>query len=213
MNQPLETPILYNFRRCPYAMRARLALHVAGIKVEVREIMLRSKPDHMLEISPKGTVPVLWLGDRVIDESRDIMEWALAQNDPDDWCNMPHQGEDWIKQIEGPFKSALDKYKYATRYENVDATKERDRARDILMHAETLLCHSKWLFGDLPCLADMATITFVRQYANVDRDWFDAQPWANLRAWLDQFLASDRFAAIMLKYPLWQPSNPILHFP
>lgn len=213
MTEALDTPILYNFRRCPYAMRARLALVSSGLTVEVREIILRDKPDHMLEISPKGTVPVLWLGDRVIDESRDIMDWALAQNDPADWLDMPAAGNDWIAQIEGPFKSALDRYKYATRYDDVDATEERDTARDILMTVDAQLCQHDWLFGDTPCLADMATITFVRQYANVDRAWFDAQPWSGVKSWLERFLASDQFANIMQKYPRWQVGDPSIYFP
>lgn len=208
-----DTPVLYNFRRCPYAMRARLALLSAGIPVEVREIILRDKPAHMLEISPKGTVPVLWLGDSVIDESRDIMNWALAQNDPAGWLNMPQEGIAWINTIEGPFKSALDRYKYATRFVDVDSRTERDIARDILKTVDTQLRQHSWLFGDTPCLADMATITFVRQFANVDRAWFDAEPWDGVKRWLEQFLDSQLFADIMTKYPLWQPGADLEMFP
>ena len=213
MSETLNTPILYNFRRCPYAMRARLALLSAGRTVEVREIVLRAKPAHMLELSPKGTVPVLWLGDCVIDESRDIMEWALAQNDPEGLLNMPTEGHDWIAAIEGPFKSALDRYKYATRYEGVDSTLERDKAEAILMTVDAQLHQTDWLYSDRPCLADLATITFVRQFANVDRAWFDAQEWDGVRAWLERFLASDRFANIMQKYPFWHDGAQSLYFP
>lgn len=213
MTTTLDTPILYNFRRCPYAMRARLALLSAEITVEVREIILRAKPDHMLELSPKGTVPVLWLGDRVIDESRDIMNWALAQNDPKGLLDMPREGEDWIAKIEGPFKTALDRYKYATRYEGVDTSVERKTAQDILMSVDAQLRQTPWLYGDRPCLADFATITFVRQFANVDRAWFDAQDWAGVKSWLERFLASDRFANIMQKYPLWHDGAQSRYFP
>jgi glutathione S-transferase len=213
MNSTLKQPVLYNFRRCPYAMRARLALLSAGITVEVREIALRDKPAHMLEISPKGTVPVLWLSDRVIDESRDIMDWALRQNDPDDWLNMPLEGIEWISAIEGPFKNALDRYKYANRYKDVDSNAERDIARDILKTADAQLNQHTWLFGERPCLADMATITFVRQFANVDRAWFDAEPWDGVKRWLEQFLNSQAFADIMGKYPLWHASAAVQMFP
>jgi glutathione S-transferase len=207
-----ETPILYNFRRCPYAMRARLALLSAGIQVEVREIILRDKPAHMLEVSPKGTVPVLILGDEIIDESHDIMEWALAQNDPEGLLDMPQKGRDWMAAIEGPFKTALDRYKYASRHENVDASAERDIAAKILLDVNAQLEQTQWLFGETPCFADLATITFVRQYANVDRAWFDAQDWNGVKNWLENFLASTRFEAIMSKYPLWAPESKPIFF-
>jgi glutathione S-transferase len=197
-------PILYSFRRCPYAMRARLAILSAGIEVELREILLRDKPQEMLDASPKGTVPVLILKDRVIDESRDIMEWALAQHDPEGLLDMPPDAQDWIAAIEGPFKSALDRYKYAPRYNGADPVAERDVAAQILYRAEAQLQKALWLYGPHPSFADLATLTFVRQYANVDRAWFDAQDWSGVRGWLDRFLASDRFAAIMTRYPKWE---------
>lgn len=214
MTATLDHPILYNFRRCPYAMRARLALLSAGITVEVREIILRDKPIHMLELSPKGTVPVLWLGGTdIVDESRDIMDWALGQNDPEGLLDMPAEGADWIAAIEGPFKNALDRYKYATRYEGVDREIERANAEAILLSVDKQLRQTDWLFSDRPCLADLATITFVRQFANVDRAWFDAQSWIGVKGWLERFLVSDRFADIMQKYPLWCEGAPSGYFP
>lgn len=215
MTATLAHPILYNFRRCPYAMRARLALLSAGITVEVREIILRAKPIHMLELSPKGTVPVLWLGGTdIVDESRDIMDWALGQNDPEGLLDMPAEGADWIAAIEGPFKNALDRYKYATRYEEgVDREIERANAEAILLSVDKRLRQTDWLFSDRPCLADLATITFVRQFANVDRAWFDAQSWIGVKGWLERFLISDRFADIMQKYPLWCEGAPSGYFP
>ncbi|EKE74437.1 glutathione S-transferase [Celeribacter baekdonensis] len=197
-------PILYSFRRCPYAMRARLAILSAGIEVELREILLRDKPQEMLAASPKGTVPVLIIDDRVIDESRDIMDWALAQNDPEGLLDMPPKRRDWIATIEGPFKFALDRYKYAPRYNGADPVTERDTAAQILQRVEAQLQVTPWLYGNQPSFADLATITFVRQYANVDRAWFDAQDWPGVRGWLDRFLASDRFATIMTRYPKWE---------
>lgn len=207
------TPVLYSFRRCPYAMRARLAILSAGQTVELREITLRNKPDQMLEASPKGTVPVLIVGDQVIDESRDIMDWALAHNDPDAWLDMPEAGHDWIAAIEGPFKTALDHYKYASRYDDIDASAERDVAANILWQVDAQLRDTQWLFGARPTLADMATITFVRQYANTDRAWFDAQEWCGVQSWLAQFLDSAEFAAIMEKYAPWQAGGDATIFP
>lgn len=198
------TPVLYSFRRCPYAMRARLAIASAGIEVELREIVLRDKPQEMLEASPKGTVPVLITETGVIEESRDIMDWALAQNDPEGLLDMPEAGDDWIALIEGPFKTALDRYKYATRYEGVDMIEERENAAKILHKIEPKLSENIWIYGTRPTLSDLATITFIRQYAVVDRSWFDAQSWPNVIGWLDRFLASSRFHAIMHKYPTWK---------
>ncbi len=205
-------PILYSFRRCPYAMRARLAIASAGVDVELREIILRDKPQHMLEASPKGTVPVLLVDNKVIDESRDIMDWALAINDPEEWSHMPSEGEEWIRTIEGPFKSALDRYKYASRYQDIDASEQRDLAADILHQIEPKLEKNIWLFGPKPSLADMATITFIRQYAMVDKAWFDAQEWPNLKRWLEDFMKSERFVAIMQKYELWNQTQKSYSF-
>lgn len=196
-------PVLYSFRRCPYAMRARLAILSAGLEVELREVVLRDKPAEMLKASPKGTVPVLITETGVIEESREIMDWALAQHDPEGILQMPTEGEAWIAAIEGPFKTALDRYKYETRYEGADPIAERTRAAEILHTVEAQLRQTPWLYGATPSLADLATITFVRQFAMVDRAWFDAQEWPGLRGWLDRFLASKRFKVIMMKYPKW----------
>ncbi|MEN8888936.1 MAG: glutathione S-transferase [Celeribacter marinus] len=208
----MTRPILYSFRRCPYAMRARLAIASAGLEVELREVVLRDKPAQLIAASPKATVPVLIVGETVIDESRDIMDWALAHNDPDGWRNMPPEGEAWISQIEGPFKTALDRYKYATRYENVDVNIERAKAAQILWSINQHLTETPWIFGASPTLTDMATITFVRQFANTDRAWFDAQEWDGVKNWLTRFINSDQFNAIMAKYEKWRPESDIVIF-
>lgn len=200
-----DRPILYSFRRCPYAMRARLALHASGQAVEHREILLRDKPQAMLDASPKGTVPVLVLPDgRVLDESLDIMQWALGRHDPEDWLAEEASCLALIAACDGPFKHHLDRYKYASRYEGADATDHRARACDFLMQLDARLAGRANLQGDSMRLADAAIFPFVRQFAMTDRDWFDAQPFAGVRAWLDRHLASQRFAAIMTKHPLWQ---------
>ena len=200
-------PVLYTFRRCPYAMRARLAIDVSGVSVELREILLRDKPAAMLEASPKGTVPVVVNGDRVIDESFDIMLWALAQNDPEGWLR--HRDDALIGECDGAFKTALDAYKYGQG----DISESRENAAVFLSKLDTILAEQTNLGGDTASLTDMSIVTFVRQYAHVDQDWFYGEPWPHLIRWLDDFKASDRFARIMQKYPLWQPDAPAIIFP
>ena len=219
-----QLPILYSFRRCPYAMRARLAIHASSAQVELREIVLRNKPAEMIEASPKATVPVLIdLDGRVIDESFDIMNWALDQNDPGAWLT-PETGDmdetgALIQQIEGPFKGHLDRYKYANRYthengnDGVDPVAERDAAMEILGEFEERLGSSPYLFGNRSSLADMATAPFIRQFANTDRSWFDAQKRPNLQRWLTEFLNSKIFLAIMQKYPPWKSGTKGVPFP
>ncbi|WP_300526844.1 glutathione S-transferase [Maricaulis sp.] len=199
-------PILYSFRRCPYAMRARLALHVSGIEVEHREILLKDKPQAMLDVSPKGTVPVLVLPDgQVLEESLDVMRWALSQNDPEAWLPLDNQMRDWVASNDGPFKQALDRYKYASRFDDADAETEREIAATFLRQLDAALRQQPWLSGQAPGFADHAIFPFTRQYAMTDRDWFNAQDWPALISWLDTLLASDRFADIMQKHEIWSP--------
>ena len=204
--------ILYSFRRCPYAMRARLALQSGGITVELREVVLRDKPAQMLHASPKGTVPVLLAGGDVVEESLDVMLWALGRNDPEGWLDMPATGHALIAECDGAFKTALDRYKYASRHPEADAEEERAKASLFLHRLDQTLVGKNWLFGEIS-LADMAMLTFVRQFANVDRAWFDAEPWPDLQRWLEAFLASNRFLSIMQKYPQWQPGDAVTFFP
>lgn len=211
-------PILYTFRRCPYAMRARLALMVAGIACELREVKLANKPPEMLEISPKATVPVLQLPDgTVIDESIDIMRWALAQNDPEGWLD----GDEapLIDRNDGSFKRHLDRYKYPTRYPDEaggdEATFRYDnqtKGLTILIDLDMRLGGQGQLCGARRTLADMAIFPFVRQFANTDRDWFDEQGLPHLHDWLEGHLASDLFASIMPKYAPWQSGDEVTLF-
>lgn len=209
----MPTPILYSFRRCPYAMRARLAIAASGTTCAVREIKLQDKAAAFLAASPKGTVPVLHTNTGVIEESRDIMHWALAQNDPEGWRCEPAKGATLVDLIEGPFKTALDHTKYAVRFPDLDAAAERAKAAEILIKIDAQLTDQKWLYGPSPRLTDMAILPFVRQFANTDRTWFDAQSWPHLRRWLDAFTASERFATIMHKYPIWRPGDDETYFP
>lgn len=197
-------PILWTFRRCPFAMRARLAIHASGVQVELREILLRDKPAAFLETSPKGTVPVIDTGNRVIAQSRDIMLWALGQHDPEDWLAMPQDGHDLIAYCDGPFKTALDHTKYAVSYPDLDMQTERGKALDFLHDLDARLRGSEYLFGPQARMADMAILPFVRQFAHIDFAWFATQGMPDLARWLADFKSSVRFAGVMRKYPPWQ---------
>jgi glutathione S-transferase len=203
------TPILYSFRRCPYAMRARLALIAADQRVHLREIALRDKPAAFLAASPKATVPVLVTDQAVIAESLQIMHWALAQNDPEGWLQMPPEAATWIARCDGSFKTALDGVKYASR---APEALPAHRACAIAFLTDLNASLGLWLYAK-PSLADAALLPFVRQYAMIDPDWFAAQPWPRLQDWLARFLASEAFARAMQKQPLWQPGAAPLAFP
>mgnify|MGYP001202792848 CR=1 FL=1 len=207
-----SNPILYSFRRCPYAIRARLAICYAGITTQHREIFLRDKAQEFIQVSQSKTVPTLVLDDRVLDESYDIMLWALEKNDPENWRAMPALGHDLIIEADGPFKDALDKTKYASRHPQEDTIANRQTATDFLITLDIML-KEDCLFGLKPTLADMAILPFVRQFAFIDKCWFDAQPWPNLKRWLESFLTSDLFAASMPKYPRWHSGDDITYFP
>lgn len=206
----MSTPVLYSFRRCPYAIRARLALAVSGVQVELREVVLRDKPKAFLDASPSATVPCLVSSQQTIDESLDIMIWALEQNDPESWLAMPALGRDWIDRSDGPFKTALDRVKYASRYPDQDPDDHRRIASDFLSDLDAQI--DGWIFGH-HTLADFAILPFVRQFACIDKPWFDAQPWPLLQGWLEAFLASDRFDEIMPKFPAWHQDDPAMLFP
>lgn len=203
-------PILYSFRRCPYAIRARIALACAGMNVELREVLLRDKPQAMLEASPKGTVPVLVLPDStVIDESIDVMRWALTQSDPQHWLTTPCEGEveDWLAQNDGPFKATLDKYKYADRHPEHPQQWYRDQATDYLTRLDSALSAQPWLHGEKPGFADAALFPFIRQFAMVDPDWFAHCPYADVRRWLNVWLEHPLFLSVMQKFARWEPSQ------
>jgi len=193
-------------------MRARLALQSSGITVELREILLRDKPQEFLDTSATATVPALRHGDTVLDESLDIMVWALEQSDPEGLLDMPKAGWDIITANDGPFKSALDHTKYAVRYPELDAEAEREKAAAHLREIDTRLNGTHWLFNNRPTLADYAILPFIRQFANTDINWFKAQPWPSLSAYLDRFVGSNRFANIMSKYAPWTAGDEPLWF-
>ncbi len=195
---------LYSFRRCPYAIRARLALKSAGLAIELREVALRDKPQEMLTLSPKGSVPVMHLADgRVIDESLLIMEWALSVADPQGWLiDQAHDeariAHPLIERNDQDFKRLLDRYKYADRYPERSAASYRDESVDTHLNSlEARLSRSPHLTGDRPSLVDAALLPFVRQFAQVDTAWFDSAPLPSLRRWLQEWLASALFVATL----------------
>ena len=190
--------VLYSFRRCPYAMRARMALRYSGVPLSIVEVSLKAKPTQMLAASPKGTVPVLVCADgSVIEQSLDIMHWALARHDPDNWlqpdCN------ELIEANDTTFKVLLDRYKYAIRYPEHPMAFYRAQGAEFLQRLEDVLTRSPYLAGPALSLADVALAPFVRQFAHVDRDWFAQAPYPHLNAWLERFLASELFSSVMRK--------------
>lgn len=204
-------PILYSFRRCPYAMRARLALLTSGTTCEIREVKLAAKPVELADASAKATVPVLVLPDgEVIDESLDIMHWALARHDPQAWLD--HEDTELITTNDGPFKHHLDRYKYPNRYDS-DAGEHRAAGLELLSVLDTRLGSAANLCGERPGITDAAIFPFVRQFANTDRDWFDGQQIPALQAWLERHISSDLFSAIMVKLKPWQAGDDPIDFP
>lgn len=207
--------VLYSFRRCPYAMRARMALWISGTACELREVKLADKPEAMLDASPKGTVPVLVLPDgEVIDESLAIMRWALARSDPEGWLAGDDPG--LIELCDGPFKHHLDRYKYPDRHAGEPGharTDHRGEGLAILSDLSFRLAGRAQLMGETRTLADIALFPFVRQFANTDRDWFDAQPIPDLQRWLEGHLTSELFAAAMAKPAPWKPGDAPIIWP
>ncbi|MBP8233690.1 MAG: glutathione S-transferase [Rhizorhabdus sp.] len=204
-------PILYSFRRCPYAMRARMALFASGQRCEIREVKLSAKPPELAAASPKATVPVLCLPDgRVIDESVDIMRWALDQADPEAWVDRDDPA--LTAANDGEFKHHLDRYKYPERHGS-DAAMHRAEGLRLLGRLERRLVDQPWLCGDRRGLADIALFAFVRQFAEVDRVWFDAQPLPEVQRWLAGLIGSDLFAGIMVRLAPWKAGDVPILFP
>ncbi len=209
-----DLPILYSFRRCPYAMRARMALWISGTACELREVKLADKPPELFEASPKATVPVLQLPDgTVLEESIEIMRWALARNDLEDWLAGDDAG--LIALFDGPFKHHLDRYKYPTRYtDEPDHGKidHRGEGLAILSDLSFRLAERPQLQGERRTLVDIALFPFIRQFANVDRTWFDSQPIPQLHSWLEGHLTSDLFLNVMTKYTPWKAGDEPITF-
>ncbi len=207
-------PIIYSFRRCPYAIRARMAIFSAKIEVELREVDLKCKPEAMLLASPKATVPVLVDGLVVIDESLDIMLWALDQNDPEGYLGKSGDkisaAKKWIDLIDGKFKHWLDCYKYHDRFPEQSQEQYRDEATAILDVLEQTLKESSYLLGATLSIADIAVFPFIRQFAFVDIKWFESSRYSALKYWLDTLIQSPTFTGVMGKNPLWHEGDRAL---
>lgn len=206
-------PVLYSFRRCPYAMRARMALAVSGTPVRLREVVLKDKPEEMLAASPKATVPVLVDGADVLEESLDVMRWALGRSDPEGWLDGADDAQGLVAENDGPFKHHLDRYKYATRYEDADPDEHRAAGMAFLQTLEERLAGAPYLNGARRGFADIAIFPFVRQFRIADEGWFGSAPIPNVRRWLEALTSSDLFLSVMQKYPAWKQSREEFDFP
>ncbi|MDT8311277.1 MAG: glutathione S-transferase [Methylophaga sp.] len=214
----MSLPVLYSFRRCPYAIRARLAIAAAGLQVALREVVLKDKPPVLLQISPKATVPVLQTAERVIDESRDIALWAFQRQDPAGFWqplsdSQQQQTLDLMTETDGEFKAALDRYKYADRYPEHDQRFYRQQGEQFLQKLEAILSRQPFLVAVSPALADIAVIPFIRQFVMVDQNWFNNANYPQLQRWLNAFLKSAIFKQVMQHYPQWQPEDALVLFP
>jgi glutathione S-transferase len=198
-------PVLYSYRRCPYAMRARMGLKIAGIEVEVREVSLRDKPKHMLQVSPKATVPVLVLTDgQVIDESIDIMLWALTKHDPEEWLTIDlDTAKQLIQKNDTQFKRALDAYKYPERFPDKKQSEHRADGEVFLSDLEQRLTKQPYLFGCTPSFVDVAIFPFIRQFAAVDNDWLEQSEYIQVAVWLQRWIESELFNSVMKKHTLY----------
>lgn len=209
-------PVLYSYRRCPYAMRARLAIYFSDREVEQREIVFWDKPEPMLQASPKGTVPVLVLPERerlpagkVIDESWEIMQWALSDSDflP---TGSISEIESWIEQNDFEFKNHLDAYKYSEQFPEIENKQARQNGEVFLQKLELALQSSSYLLGEELSVVDLAIFPFVRQFAHVDKRWWQNANYPALKVWLDKHLQSDYFKAVMKNRPVWQEGHGAL---
>jgi len=202
-------------------MRARIALAYAGINFEIREVVLRAKPPSLLELSAKATVPVMRLDDRVLEQSLDIMNWALEQQDPDGWLDYDEATLArmilLVEDCDQDFKPNLDRYKYADRHAELSQQQHRALAEAFISRLDAQLSiqqasENAYLFGPKPGYADVAVLPFVRQFAYVDIEWFKTSPYTALAGWLDHFLTSELFRAVMKKYPAWQEGDSPTYF-
>lgn len=214
-----EKATLYSFRRCPYAIRARMALRASEQSVILREVVLSRRPKELYEQSAKGTVPVLVLADgQVIDESWEIIQWALSQNDPHSWWSsldpqLKEIAKELVQRNDGPFKKHLDQYKYSDRHPEESKETYRSRGQEILADLDKRLHEHRYLLSEQMSAADIALFPFIRQFAHVDKEWFGALPYPKLQSWLAEFLDSDFFTGVMKKYKEWSPEAEPVYFP
>lgn len=213
----MKYPILYSFKRCPYAMRARMALQLTNIKCEIREVRLNNKPKHMLEVSPKGTVPVLILNDRTIEESMEVIDWALNQKNVFEGNLKENQikiSDELIERFDDKFKYHLDRYKYASRYGDVDEIHHRNKCEKILLEIEDIISDEEWFFGKKINKLDISILPFIRQFRIADADWFDNhKSLKKVKNYLHNFLASKILRDVMINYDVWKEESEMSYFP
>lgn len=213
----MKYPILYSFKRCPYAMRARMALQLTNIKCEIREVRLNNKPKHMLEVSPKGTVPVLILNDRTIEESMEVIDWALNQKNVFEGNLKENQikiSDELIERFDDKFKYHLDRYKYASRYGDVDEIHHRNKCEKILLEIEDIISDEEWFFGKKINKLDISILPFIRQFRIADPDWFDNNgKIMKVKNYLHNFLESKILKDVMVNYNVWTEESEISFFP
>jgi len=218
MNKPSALPVLYSLRNCPYAIRARMAIYVSGQAVQLRDIALSDKPAHMLQVSPKGTVPVLMLqNDKVLEQSLEIMMWAFGQSDPNNYLmsHCPNSRAEMLRLVDlfdTEFKLCLEKYRSAKRYHDESVLAHRLACEHYLQVLEQKLSQHPYLMSDNPSLADLAIVPFIRQLARVERQWYLQSPYPNIRAWLNGYLQSLMFSKVMTKYSLWLAEESLIVF-
>ena len=213
----MKYPILYSFKRCPYAMRARMALQLTNIKCEIREVRLNNKPKHMLEVSPKGTVPVLILNDRTIEESMEVIDWALNQKNVFEGNLKENQikiSDELIERFDDKFKYHLDRYKYASRYGDVDEVYHRGNCEKILLEIEDIISDQEWFFGKEINKLDISILPFIRQFRIADPNWFDNHKGlSKVKNYLHNFLASNLLKDVMINYDVWKEESEMSFFP
>ena len=212
----MTTPILYSFRRCPYCMRAHMALKNAGIKIELREVELKNMPQQLLDLSPDATVPVLQLSDdEVMTESWDIVKWALSQHDPENWSGNDNEyfldAEILIETNDYSFKLDLDHYKYADRHPEQTQEQYRIACETFIEELEDMLSDKRYLLADKISLADIGVFPFVRQFSLVDKDWFEQSDYPAVRNWLQQLIDTDLFQHVFQKHELWQANDSVIY--
>lgn len=210
----MNLPVLYSFRRCPYCMRAHMALKASGLEIELREVELATLPEQLLRLSPNATVPLLVLADgQVFDESWDIVKWALRQNDPGNWLGddeaFVFETEMLVETNDFSFKEDLDRYKYADRHPERSQLDYRNDAEEFIEELEQRLERHPYLLGDSMSIADISVMPFIRQFAMVDQTWFDSSPYPQVHRWLNDFLESAIFTDVFRKHPIWQTGAPV----
>jgi len=216
----IKSLVFYSFRRCPYCMRAHMALKYAGIKAELREVELKTLPEALTNISQSNTVPILIINDQdtnktVMDESWDIVKWALQQNDPDCWLGKNNEhlldAEILVESNDFSFKTDLDHYKYADRHPEQPAEYYRQRCEEFIQELEEQLSGNRFLLDDKISLADIAVFPFVRQFSLVDKNWFDHAPYPKVQNWLTRLIDSDLFIDAFQKHKTWQPGDEAIY--